>query len=246
MVSAMLRALVSLMHPKMLLLLILPLAIALVLWVGLAFAFWSEAVQWVDLQIRSTGTGEWMLTVWPLALVATHLAGIVVLLVSIPLVMVVAVVVVSIFAMPAMVSHVAARDYPGLAMRKGGGIAGSLWNALVAVAVFLFLVVVTLPLWLFPVLWPLLPALLLAYVNQRMFRYDALAEHASAVEIADLVRAHRFEFFGLGLALAVLAHVPLLGFFMPIYAGLVFIHFGLGRLKDLRQMPVDGEATRLP
>lgn len=246
MVSALLRALVSLMHPKMLLLLILPLAIALVLWLALAFAFWSEAVQWVDLRIRSTGTGEWMMTVWPLALVATHLAGIVVLLVSIPLVMVVAVIVVSIFAMPAMVSHVAALDYPGLVMRKGGGIAGSLWNALVAVAVFLFLAVVTLPLWLFPVLWPLLPALLLAYVNQRMFRYDALAEHASAVEIADLVRAHRFEFFGLGLALAVLAHVPLLGFFMPIYAGLVFIHFGLGRLKDLRQMPIDGEATRLP
>ena len=36
MVSALLRALVSLMHPKMLLLLILPLAIALVLWLALA------------------------------------------------------------------------------------------------------------------------------------------------------------------------------------------------------------------
>ena len=29
-----------------------------VLWLALAFAFWSEAVQWVDLRIRSTGTGE--------------------------------------------------------------------------------------------------------------------------------------------------------------------------------------------
>jgi CysZ protein len=240
MLSALLRAFASLLHPKMLLLMILPLAIAIILWLGLAFAFWSEAVQWIDFHVKSTDSVQWMLTVWPLALIATHLASIVLLLVSVPLVLVVAVVVVSILAMPAMVNHVSGREYPSLARLQGGGMAGSVWNAVQAVFVFLFLAVVTLPLWFFPLFWPVLPVLLFAYINQRLFRYDALAEHASAEEIAELVRRHRFEFFGLGLLLAVLTHIPVFGFFMPVYAGLAFIHYCLEKLRDLRADPISG------
>jgi len=246
MVSALLRALGSLLHPKMLLLMMLPLAIAIALWLGLAVAFWSEAVHWIDIQLRSMDGMQWIFTVWPLALIATHLAWILLLLVSVPLVLAVAVVVVSVFAMPAMVNHVSRRDYPGLAMRRGGGAAGSTWNAVKAVVLFILRLAVTLPLWLVPLFWPVLPVILLAWINQRMFRYDALAEHASAEEIAELIRRHRSGFFGLGLALAVLAHVPFFGFFMPVYAGLAFIHFGLDRLQELRHAPIEGEAVRLP
>ena len=245
MVSALLRALGSLLHPKMLLLMMLPLAIAIALWLGLAIAFWSEAVQWIDLHIRAMDGMQWMFTVWPLALIATHLAWIMVLLVSVPLVLAVAVVIVSVFAMPAMVGHVSRRDYPGLAMRRGGSVTGSTWNAVQAVIIFLFLAAVSLPLWLVPLFWPVLPVVLLGYLNQRMFRYDALADHASVDEIVELIRRHRLEFFGLGLVLAVLANVPFFGFFMPVYAGLVFIHFGLERLQVLRSGSIEGAAVRL-
>jgi len=37
----------------------------------------------------------------------------------------------------------------------------------------------------------LLPIALFGYFNQRVFRYDALAEHATAAEIAEIVRRHR-------------------------------------------------------
>ncbi len=240
MVTALVRAFVSLLHPRMLLLMIWPIAIAMLLWIGLGVAFWSEAVQWVDLQFKSTDTVQWMLTVWPLALIASHLAWIVLIIASVPVVLVVAVLIVSVFAMPAMVKHVASRDYPVLTARQGGSFTGSVWNAVVAILVFLFLLVVTLPLWLAPVFWPVLPVLLFAYLNQRVFRYDALAEHADAGEISQLVREHRLAFFGLGLAVAVVAHIPILGFFVPIYAGLVFIHFALARLQALRNAPIDG------
>ena len=245
MVSALLRALGSLLHPKMLALMILPLAVAIALWLGFAIAFWSEAVQWMDFQVRSIDGMQWMFTVWPLALIATHLAWIMVLLLSVPLVLAVAVVIVSVFAMPAMVGHVSRKDYPGLAMRRGGSVTGSTWNAVQAVVIFLILGAVSLPLWLLPLLWPVLPVVLLGYLNQRMFRYDALADHAGVDEIVELIRRHRLEFFGLGLVLAVLATVPFFGFFMPVYGGLVFIHFGLGRLQVLRSEPIEG-GGRLP
>jgi len=241
MAKALLRAFVSLLHPKMFLLMLWPMAIAAVLWVGLAVAFWAEAVQWIDLQFKSTDTVQWMLTIWPLALIATHLAAFVLVIALIPMVLVTAVLIIGIFSMPAMVAHVAATDYPGLARLEGGTFAGSVWNGLVALLVFVALALASLPLWLFPMFWPVLPVLLFAYLNQRVFRFDALGTHASAQEMKDIIRDSRVELFGLGLVIAVCGHVPLLGFFVPVYGGLVFIHFCLDRLERLRGAPIPGQ-----
>jgi hypothetical protein len=104
---------------------------------------------------------------------------------------------------------------------------------------------VTLPLWLIPLLWPVLPIALFGYFNQRVFRYDALAEHGSAAEIAEIVRRRRGELFLLGVALALIGHIPLIGFFMPVYGGLVFIHYGLARLGELRSEAIEGSARRV-
>jgi len=147
--------------------------------------------------------------------------------------------------MPAMVAHVGGRDYPGLARRRGGTIAGSLWNAFAALVLLALLFSVSLPLWLIPLLWPALPIVLFGYFNQRVFRYDALAEYGTAAEIAEIVRRHRGGLFLLGVALALVGHVPVLGLFMPVYGGLAFIHYGLGRLGELRGEPIEGAAARV-
>lgn len=240
MTAALLRAFVSLLHPKMLLLMVWPMVIAVLLWIGLALAFWAEAAQWIDLQFQSTDTVQWMFTVWPLALLATHLAWIVLAIAMVPLILVTAVVIIGIFAMPAMVTHVSASNYPALARREGGTFAGSIWNAALAIALFMLLAAVTLPLWLVPLFWPLLPVLLFAYLNQRVFRYDALAEHASTEEMEQIIRAHRGEFLALGVVIAIAGYIPVLGFFIPVYAGLVFIHFCLDKLQALRGAALEG------
>ena len=98
-------------------------------------------------------------------------------------------------------------------------------------------------LWL--MVWPVLPVVLFGYFNQRVFRYDALAEHATAAEIAAVIRRSRGELFLLGVALALIGHIPLVGFFMPVYGGLAFIHYGLARLGELRGEPIQGEARRV-
>jgi uncharacterized protein involved in cysteine biosynthesis len=68
-----------------------------------------------------------------------------------------------------------------------------------------------------------------------MFRYDALAEHASAEEYQRIVRDSRGELFLLGLALAMLLYVPFLNLAVPVLSALAFTHFGLARLARLRE-----------
>ena len=75
---------------------------------------------------------------------------------------------------------------------------------------------------------------ILAWVNQRLLRYDALAEHAEAAEMARLFRQRRGPLLLLGFLLALLAYVPLVGFFAPVVFGLAFIRYLLGALEAIR------------
>ena len=217
--QSLIRAFVSLLHPRMLLLMIWPVLVALALWLVLAVLFWSQAARWVDGALRASDLVMLMLEYWPLALFAAHLGWVVLALVFVPLVLVTTVLIIGMFAMPMMVNHVAARDYRELDRLRGGSAAGSAWNSFAALAWLVALAVVTLPLWLFPLFWLPLPLLLYGYLNQRVFRYDALCEHASAEELVRIVRSDR--------------------------GGLAFIHYGLGRLREMRTAPIEGSARRL-
>jgi CysZ protein len=236
--GALIKAMASLLHPRMLLLMVWPVLVALALWVGLAVLFWSQAAAWLELQLGQSATFEWMITIWPLTFLATHLAWVLLALLFISLVLITAVLIIGVFAMPAMVGHVAWRAYPDLARRQGGTFAGSLWNSAAALLMLAALAGLSFPLWFFPPLWPALPVLLFAYFNQRVYRYEALAEHATRWEMETLFRRHRGELFMIGVVLALAGHIPLLGFFTPVYGGLVFIHYCLARLAQLRGEPV--------
>jgi len=236
--KALIKAFASLLHPRMLLLMLWPVLVALALWLGLAFAFWSQAAGWLQLQFDQSAAIGWAITVWPLSLVAAHLAAFLLVLLFIPLVLITAVLIIGVFAMPAMVAHVAERSYPQLERRQGGNFAGSVWNGVAALIWLVLLALLSLPLWFFPPLWPVLPIALFAYLNQRVFRYDALAEHATGWEMETVFRRHRRDLFLLGVALALVGLIPLLGFFAPVYGGLAFIHYCLARLAQLREEPV--------
>jgi CysZ protein len=240
--KALVRAFTSLMHPRMLWLMVWPLVIAIALWATLGFLYWSEVAGWVHSELQRSAAYDWTLSTWPFTVLAAALGWLLGLLVFVPLVLVTAVLIIGVVSMPVMVRHVADRDYPALERRRGGGFAGSVGNAVAGLVVFLALALVTLPLWLVPALWPFLPLLLVGYLNQRVFRYDALAEHGSRTEIAGVIRRWRAEMFLLGVVLALAGHVPVLGLFMPVYAGLAYIHYGLSRLEQLRAGATGGAA----
>jgi CysZ protein len=243
--AALLKGFASLLHPRMLWLMVWPVLVALAIWLTLAALYWSQAINWVDVELHQWSAYRWALSVWPLTLLAASLGWLLLLFLFVPVVLITAVLIISVVSMPAMVDHVCAREYPGLARRKGGTFAGSLWNALASLVMFMILFALTLPLWLIPLLWPVLPVVLFGYFNQRVYRYDALAEHGSAAEIVELISRNRGELFLLGVALALIGHVPLVGLAMPVYGGLVFIHYALARLGESRDQPIEGSARRI-
>jgi CysZ protein len=244
-VAALLKGIASLLHPRMLWLMIWPMLVALAIWVTLAALYWGQAINWVDLELHQWSAYRWALSVWPVKLFAAWLGWLLLLFLFVPVVLMTAVLIISVVSMPAMVAHVGEREYPRLARRKGGTFAGSVGNAVVALALFMLLFAVTLPLWLLPLLWPVLPLVLFGYFNQRVYRYDALAEHGTLSEISRVIAGNRGELFLLGVALAIVGHLPLVGLAMPVYGGLVFIHYCLARLDEARGEPIGGSAVRV-
>ena len=228
--GALFYGLANLLHPRMLWLMIWPMLVSLTLWGAVALAFWKPL---------AAALGAWFQSV--LSFVrpdlgdATAIAAHVVLaLLIVPLVYLTALFILGAFGMQKMVEHVAQRSFPALERRRGGGLAGSMWNGAAALGGMALLFVVSLPLWLLPPLWPLIPLAIFAWVNQRLLRYDALGEHADREEMARLFRERRGALLLLGLLLALLAYVPLVGFIAPVVFGLAFIRYLLGALEQMR------------
>jgi hypothetical protein len=229
--GSLLYAAANLLHPRMLWLMIWPVLVALVFWSTVAFFL----LGWVIARLASKldqVLSFVALDVTDWTLIASK---VIVYLAFIPLVYMTALVILSIFGMPAMVEHVAKRSYPGLERRHGGSGIGSAWNAVVALLGMFGLALLSVPLWLFPPLWPVIPLLIMAWANQRLLRYDALAEHADAQEMRAIFRERRSGLYLMGFLMALAAYVPLLGFFVPALFALAFIHYLLGALALRRE-----------
>jgi CysZ protein len=238
---SLLFALAHVLHPKMLWLVLWPVLAALTIWGAVALIFWGQFVFWLaDLLLAWIRYGRFLMN-WDVADVALIAAKIVTLLALVPLVQLTALLILGAFGMPAMVEYVAARRFVRLERRHGGSLWGSVWNSLLAVAGLAVLALLTLPLWVFPPLWPAIPVAIVGWVNQRVLRYDALAEHADAAEMRSIFRARHAGTYLLGVLLALLAYVPLVGFIAPVLLGLAYIHYLLGELETLRAAPIESE-----
>jgi len=230
---ALARAVGSLVHPVILLILLIPMVVAAAVWLGVAWAYWdtwTSAIQ--SLVVDHTGY-SWTAS-WDLTEVAGVVAVVVVVILLTPAIIITALLIAAIFAMPVLVSHVTRRDYPLLERRKGGTVFGSAWNAFVAIGLFLVLWVVTIPLWLLGPVAAVLPLMLSAYLNQRLFRYDALSEHASHEEMQRIFVEARGRLFLLGLITGVIYFIPPFNLIGPVFAALAFVHLCLAELQSLR------------
>ena len=226
-------ALRSLVQPKMLTLTIWPMLVALLLWLGLAWFYWDTWSHWLNDLIAGSVIRDWLPQRGFVELVR-YTSLLLALALLAPLMLITAVLIAAVIEMPLIVNFVAARDYPALERRRGGTVLASIANALTAVLVFAGLWIITLPLWLTGVLAPVLPVVLSAWLNQRLFRFDALSEHASAAEYRAILDANSGRMYVLGLLLALCYFVPLLNLMVPVLTGLAFTHFGLARLGELR------------
>ena len=220
----------NLLHPRMLWLMLWPMLVSLAVWGTLAIVLWIRTALWLAGLIQQLLQSVPGVAAFDLANAALIAAHVLLFLAFVPLVYLTAIFILGIFGMQAMVDHVARRSFPALERRRGGSTLGSVWNGFVALAGMLLLFLVSLPLWLAPPLWPVLAVAILGWGNQRLLRYDALAEHADAGEMQRVFAGRRSRLYTMGVLLALTAYVPFVGFLAPVAFGLAFIHYLLGVL----------------
>lgn len=225
---ASLRAIRDLRRADILWQAIWPPVVALLGWALVAWFTWMPLSGWLLGRLPQWSWLDWL---------GPWLVHVALALCFAPLIYVTALVLIAAFALPRMMGIVAARDYAGLSRRgtPGAAVWGSVANTLVAGAIFLAGWIICLPLLFVPGGLLVLPLLWSAWLNQRTFRFDALAEHATSEERNRLIREERARFWAAGAVSAIAAHVPLVNLLAPAFAALMFTHLGLGALLRLRE-----------
>jgi hypothetical protein len=233
-ITAFFAALRDLREGRILALVLVPPVGASVVWSVLAWIYWSSWIAWVDAKLAATAIGQWIQSYDPGWIVASA-ATLVLIALVVPLMLITVVLITELVAMPVVVGLVAERHFGSLEMKRGGTVMGSVWNAVRGILAFAALWLVTLPLWLTGIGALVLPPMLSAWFTQRMFRYDALAEHASAAEYRRIAQGSTGRLVLMGLLLALLYYVPLVNLVVPVLSALAFTHLCLGELSRIRQ-----------
>lgn len=227
--QALMRSFASLARPGLWRYLLAPACCSLLLWLALAAFGLGELVAW----LLASPPMRWVAG-WGLDWLATFMAYLVAWTVVFVLAYLTTAMIAALFVLPWLLQKVAAREYPELGALGKDSFAAALWNSVAATGGFIAGWLASLPLWLIPGLGLILPMLLLAWFNRKTFAFDCLAFHATAAEWQEIRRTHAAPLFMLGLVLALLAHVPLLGLLVPALSALAYIHYCLEALRELR------------
>ena len=257
------RAFAYCLHPKVIMLSLLPLILMAVIVTGLGAMYWEEAVNTVRTGLEDSAALGWAWT-WlervGLMNLKAVLAPLVIILVVTPVVMVMSLLAVSFMMTPALVNLVGARRFPNLERKRGGSLWHSVLWTLMSVILAMTALMITLPLWWIPPLAILLPALIWGWLTYRVMTYDVLAEHATSQERVELMRRYRFQLLGMGVLTGAMGAAPSLVWasgavfaaafviLIPIavwiytlvfiFSALWFVHFLLLALSNLREEPV--------
>ena len=258
-ISSFWRAVLYCLHPKVILLSLLPLLLAMGAAGLLAYLFWQSAqdalLAVLDASVFVSTLAAWLAAVGLPALKAM-LAPLILIVVLTPLVVVCTVLLVSTLMTPALVRVVAERRFPTLERRHGASFVASLGLTLISCALALVATIVTSPMWILPPLVLILPPAIWAWLTYRVMAFDALADHASSAERQTILATHKFALITMGfvvgflgatpsllwsMGLMALAMAPLLLPFSVwlytvvfVFASLWFIHYGLAALAALR------------
>lgn len=112
--------------------------------------------------------------------------------------------------------------YPQLRRHGSDRPLQSAWVSTVSTIVYLGGWLLTLPLWLVPGFAFVLPVGWLAWFNARTLSFDALTNYANDTELVDVRKRFRSSFLVLGAVGALMAHIPIVGFFAASFTALMF------------------------
>jgi hypothetical protein len=253
------RAAAYCLHPRVVVLSLVPLLLVGGAAAALGYFFWEPAVASVRMSLeeaallepmfawlRSVGAGSWASVIAPLVIVAL----------AVPLFVVVSLLVAAVLMTPAIVRLVGARRFPQLERRHGGSFWSGLGVSLGCTVIALAALVVSIPFWFVPPLVLVLPPLIWGWLTYRVFAYDVLADYASRDERRRLLDEERWTLLAMGVVCGLLGAAPSLLWavsalalvFAPLlivvaiwlytlvfaFSSLWFAHFLLASLQRLR------------
>ena len=199
------------LHPRVIVLSILPVVIMGALSLTLGYLYWESALIAVRASLESFELVNAMLH-WleGVGLGSLHLvlAPALLLFLAIPVIVMVTLLFVAMFMTPSMVALVASRRFPQLERKQGGSLLGSIARSLGSTLLAAVALVATVPLWLVPPLVLILPPLIWGWLTYRVMSYDALADHASAEEREQIFRENRPALLGIGVLSGYLGAAP--------------------------------------
>jgi hypothetical protein len=199
------------LHPKVVGLSLLPLAVGAAIALLLGWFYWEAAVAGVRGLLE-----HWLLVDAALKWVEgvagasfrSVLAPLLVVLVAAPAVVVMSVLLVALLMVPAIVDLVATRRFPALEKKRGAGFFGSLFWSLGCTVLALVGLAASLPLWFVPPLVLVLPPVIWGWLTYRVMSFDTLAVHASPEERRALLQEHRMPLWGIGIVSGFLGAAP--------------------------------------
>lgn len=266
------KALMSQLHMRMLLLTIAPFFLSVAIWGVILYFNLQPMIDWVHAYFAGHDmfrqVSGWLET-FGAGFASYVVAPLVAMWVLLPLMILTALAFIALFAMPAIIRHVASRHYPQLERRAGGSIWGSLWLSFYTFILFALLWIASLPLLFLPPLGLIVQALLWGWLTYKVLTYDALAEHADREEFRALQKRHRGALLLIGTITGALGAAPMLLWlggilgaalsivFFPLFAavsiwlyvlvfvftGLWFAHFCLAALAEMRAVSAMPAAT---
>jgi hypothetical protein len=267
---SMARSLAGIWHPRVLWLTLQPFLVAGIGWALVFWLGWDTLTGWAQalLQPGFPGAGLLgMLGSFASAGMRLVMVPLLVLLVSIPLIVVTALLSIAMLSMPAIVRHLVRRHYTGLEARRGGSAWGSLGHSLWVTLVFVVLMAVSLPLWLIPPMFAIIPPVLWGWASYRVMSYDALAEHASAAERRAIGRRHRLPLLIIGVTTGLMGSLPTLMWASSVlwlvtfplvaalavwlyvlifmFSALWFAHYCLHALQSMRALEADSSSGQM-
>lgn len=253
------RAAAYCLHPRVIVLSLLPLLAMVLLAVGLGWLYWDAAVQatfdWLQSMALFATFGQWLSDAG-LGGLRNVMAPLIIIAGITPLVILAVLLLVAMLMMPAVVKLVERRRFAQLERKHGGSFLQSALWSLGSTVLALAALVVSIPLWLIPPLILVLPPLIWGWLTYRVMAFDALAEHASREERRAIVREHRLWLLAMGVGTGYLGAAPSVlwasGWFfvaafpvlVPVaiwiytlvfaFASLWFAHYCLAALEQLR------------
>jgi len=269
--DAFFRAAVYCLHPRVIALSFLPLAITIAGVLGLGYFFWNDAIEALRLQLEAWAWIKLIagaLDTLGLGGLRAVMAPALLLFATIPFIVIVCLLMVSFFMTPAMVALVAERRFAGLERKKGTSLFASVAWALGSTLAACLAMALSVPLWLLPPLVLVLPPLIWGWLSYRVMAFDCLAEHASAAERRQLMQQHRFELLAIGLLTGYLGALPsalwasgamfiaMAPVLVPLavwvytlvfsFSSLWFAHYSLAMLEKLRKAPPPSAVSVVP